>query len=182
MFDLLRRTSSSPTTSSIQGKTLYLNLLIFIDSFGLYRNVYRSIIGQYFILDSLLFQERARRTNIFPFTLGPYGSNFPNIVKLVEARIAILDKGIFVNINSEDMLLYILILAYLGDIPQQQKNLGIKTQRIVIGYQYYFIPQDQRGNLEYNLLVNGRYYYQTMSMREEIDLQGGNYTIDQYAK
>lgn len=54
-------------------KVYSLPLINFIDGFGLYRNMYRSIIGFYFTLAGLLYKERMWRTNVIPFTLGPHG-------------------------------------------------------------------------------------------------------------
>lgn len=53
---------------------------MFIDGFGLYRNSYRSIMGFYMIIGALTFQERTRRANVLPITLGPHGQNFEDVV------------------------------------------------------------------------------------------------------
>jgi hypothetical protein len=61
--------------------------MTFIDGFGLYRNAYRSIMGIYLIPAALSFQERARRANVFPLTLGPHGSNFADVIGAMKARL-----------------------------------------------------------------------------------------------
>lgn len=70
-----------------------LPLITFIDSFGLYRNMYRSLIGFYIILAGLSFYERTRRTNVLALTLGPYGSNMDAVVRAIGLLLRQLDDG-----------------------------------------------------------------------------------------
>jgi len=57
----------------------------------------------------------------------------------------------------------VFTLCYTGDMPQQQENSGFKTQR---GTRFCFIDETIRGDLDYNVIDEGRYHYQTMSMRK----------------
>jgi hypothetical protein len=59
--------------------------MTFIDGFDLYRNAYCTVIGVYTIFAGLSFQERARRANVIPLTLGPDGSNFADVDALKPA-------------------------------------------------------------------------------------------------
>lgn len=100
-------------------KTMSLPLMTFIDAFGLYRNSYRSLMGIYFILAALDTHERNRRVNVSPLTLGPYSSNFADVVEAIRLLSA-LDKGIEVYIPGEGrVLLVAFTFAFLGDMPQQ---------------------------------------------------------------
>ena len=126
--------------------------MTFIDGFGLYRNAYRSLMGMYFIPAALSFQERARRANVFPLTLGPHGSNFADVIGAMRARLAALDRGLEVRIEEETVLLCASTLAYLGDMPQQQKNSSMKTQRASLGCRFCFITNDKRGDMSYDTL------------------------------
>lgn len=68
-----------------KGKHKVMSLLftLFTDAFGLYRNIYRSLIGIYCILVGLTIQERNYTTNIFPLTLRPYSSNITRVVETI---------------------------------------------------------------------------------------------------
>lgn len=104
-----------------------LLLLTFIDVFGLYRNLYRLLIGIYFILALLCGYERNRRVNVFPLTLGPHSSNFADIVEAIKL-LAVLDRGVEVYIlGIGNVLLIAFTLAFLSNMPQQQKNSRMKT-------------------------------------------------------
>ena len=57
-------------------------IFIFIDGFGIYRNIRRLVMGMYQSPASLSFaNSRTRNTNIFLIVLGPYISNFDDVVK-----------------------------------------------------------------------------------------------------
>lgn len=96
---------------------MLLPLLTFIDAFGLYRNLYRSLIGIYFIIAALNAYERDRRANVFPLILRLYGSNFADIVEAIKL-LAILNRGIEVYIlGIGKVLLIAFTLAFLSNIP-----------------------------------------------------------------
>lgn len=96
---------------------MLLLLLTFIDVFSLYRNLYRLLIGIYFILALLYGYKRNRRVNVFPLTLGPYSSNFVDIVEAIKL-LAVLDRGVEVYIlGIGNILLIAFTLAFLSNIP-----------------------------------------------------------------
>lgn len=98
-------------------KTILLPLITFIDAFGLYRNSYRSLIGIYFILVALNIYKRNRRVNISPLILGPYSSNFVDVIEAIRL-LSVLDKGIKVYIPGEGrVLLVAFTFAFLRDMP-----------------------------------------------------------------
>jgi hypothetical protein len=150
-------------------KTISVPLMTFIDGFGLYRNSYRTLIGVYAIFAGLSFQERARRANVIPLTLGPHGSNFADVVDALKAGLIPLDRGIETEINGETVRLCVFTHAFLGDMPQQQKNSMMKTQRGNLGCRFCFAAVDDRGNLGYDSLQNGRYHFQTVEMRKDLE-------------
>lgn len=68
-------------------------ILIFIDSFSVFRNLYRLLIGYYITPAGLTYKERTKSSNIFLLVLGPYSSNFANIIKGL-GTLAKLNRGI----------------------------------------------------------------------------------------
>lgn len=94
-----------------------LPLIIFINAFSLYRNLYRLLIGIYFILVLLSSRERDRRANVFPLTLGPYSSNFADVVEAIKL-LTVLNRGVKVYIlGIGNVLLIAFIFAFLSNIP-----------------------------------------------------------------
>lgn len=65
-----------------QGKRIMiLPLLTFIDGFGLYHNMYRSLTGIYVTPCNLELRQRSRLENMYPVTLGPHGSQLRDVLK-----------------------------------------------------------------------------------------------------
>jgi len=124
-------------------------------------------MGFYQIPAGLNFKDRARRANVLPITLGPHGSNFDDVVDAMK-QLKRLDKGIIVEINGVRTLMCVFTLCYLGDMPQQQANSGMKTQRAARGCRLCFVHEDERGDLAYDTKALGRYHYQVIAMRKEM--------------
>lgn len=98
-------------------RTISVPLITFINAFGLYRNLYRLLIGIYFIIAILSARERNRRANVLPLTLSPYRSNFTNIVEAIKL-LTILDRSVKVYIpRIGTVLLIAFTFAFLRDMP-----------------------------------------------------------------
>lgn len=144
--------------------TILLPLIIFIAAFGLYRNLYRSLIGVYFIIVVLSTRKRDRRANI-----RLYSSNFADIVEAIKL-LTILSRGIKVYIlGTGKILLVAFTLTFLSNVPQQQKNSSIKIQRANLSYRIYYIYANFRGVLDYNIFLEGQFYYTILEIRYDID-------------
>ncbi len=149
------------------GRSISVPLLCFMDAFGLYRNMYRSLLGIYFILAGLSVTERKRRANVFILTLGPHASELKHICEVLKPGLEQLDRGIEVMINGEEKVLCAFIMAWLGDMPQQQDNSGFKRQNAARGCRYCSIRSDHRDNLQYDIVTMGRYHHQTLALRQQ---------------
>lgn len=101
-----------------KGKYKVMSLLfaLFTDAFGLYRNIYRSLIGIYYILVGLIVQERNRTTNVFPLTLRPYSSNIARVVETIGIFLQALNSSKIIDIDGRKVMLYVIIFVFLGDI------------------------------------------------------------------
>lgn len=107
-------------------RTISVPLITFINVFRLYRNLYRLLIGIYFIIAVLSTRERNRQANVLPLILSPYRSNFANVVEAIKL-LTVLDRSVKVYIpRIGTVLLVVFTFAFLRDIPQQQKNSRIK--------------------------------------------------------
>lgn len=70
----------------------------FINGFGLYCNLYRSLMG-FYMTPAMKVEDRFRPANNFPVLLGPHGSDFNDITTALECLIP-LDKGMKPIING----------------------------------------------------------------------------------
>jgi hypothetical protein len=59
--------------------------------------------------------------------------------------------------------------AYIGDMPQQQVNSGMKSQNANLGCRFCYINADERGDVDFDHHLNGRYHHQVVAMREDME-------------
>jgi hypothetical protein len=161
-------------------------ILLFIDGFGIYRNSYRSLVGVYAIAAGLEGDDRHRPANIFPLTLSPHGSNFDDTVRALQS-LGQLDHGIETTINGEKVLMCVPTLCYIGDMPQQDKNSGFRGPRAKKFCRFCLIGQKAvesgRPNdvLDFDIVTHGRYHFQTVEMRKELNSKPTNAKTNAYA-
>ncbi|KAF1809088.1 hypothetical protein P152DRAFT_404087, partial [Eremomyces bilateralis CBS 781.70] len=86
----------------------------YLDGFGLFRNMRRTIIGFYLLLACLVQAERNIPANVFPLTLGPHSRSFNDVVDALELMQR-LDRGVDMDINGKTCFVYIPFLAFIGD-------------------------------------------------------------------
>jgi hypothetical protein len=156
-------------------KMLSVPFLCFIDGFGLYRNMYRSLVGVYLTLASMNLEDRCRRKNTFLLTFGPHASSFNQVITAIKA-LPHLDKGMELMVRGEPKLVCAYTLAFTGDMPQQQENAGFKRQSANRGCRNSLIEAKERANLSYNTILNGRYHPHVKQLREySVKLSKSNY-------
>ncbi|OJD26172.1 hypothetical protein ACJ73_02446 [Blastomyces percursus] len=147
-------------------KCLSLPYQLFIDGFGLYRNVYRSLMGIYLIPACLTAAQRAKRTHVYLIPLGPHGSKFTDVISSLK-ELSALDQGIEIDIKGTKTRVVAFASMFLGDMPQQQNNAGFKRQNATRGCRQCDIIDVNRGDLEYDIGSHGRYHHQIKHMREK---------------
>ncbi|KAH0021137.1 hypothetical protein KCU78_g6244, partial [Aureobasidium melanogenum] len=145
-FDLIQKFDKSPRVISVP-------LLFFIDGFGLYRNMYRTLVGFYLINGALSFKERARRANVLPMCLGPHGSNLEDVVDAFGALMYSLDSGVELNIGGKE--------------PEKTvKNSGMKSQRANRGCRSCYATKATLGDMGFNKFEEGRFHFEALRQRE----------------
>lgn len=149
-----------------------LPVLTFIDGFGIYRNTARQLMGMYQV-PALPTKHRINRGNIFPFVLGPHGSNFDDVVDAIQCLVP-LDKGIMMEINGKQTLVSVFTMCYTADMPQQDKNTGTKGPTGLKFCRFYFMGQQHV--VDQNILDpswdntrTGRFHHSHLEMRNEMD-------------
>jgi hypothetical protein len=146
-------------------KVLCLPHIMFIDGFGVYRNMYKSLTGVYLIPSNLPLKERSRLVNIFPITLGPHGSNLDDVLACLEPAMKALEKGLPMMLNvgngcNKELRVCSLALGFIGDTPQQNENAGFLRSNAVFGCRACFIPSQQYDDLDFDIVTQGRYHYE----------------------
>ncbi|KAI9688924.1 MAG: hypothetical protein M1820_010214 [Bogoriella megaspora] len=146
---------------------LSLPLICFIDDFGVYRNMYRSLTGIYLTLASMTERQRTRRLNTFALTLGPYASEFGDVINALGSLRAV-DRGTTLQLENEAETRFCApVLCYTGDMPQQLKNSGFMGPTATLSCRDCTIDSSERGNLDFDIKTFGRYHHRTLQLRNE---------------
>lgn len=133
-----------------------LPMFLFSDAFGLFRNMYRSLLGLYLIPQFLPRDLRTRRSNLLPLTLGPFGADDADVFECL-MHTCELDSGVEIDIQGKKVFVCSFVGAILGDMPSQQKLAGCRTHSALRPCRYCLIFFDDRNQLDYNILESGRY-------------------------
>jgi hypothetical protein len=140
---------------------------LFIDGFGLYRNMYRSLMGIYLIPACLSASERSKQSNVLPLTLGPHGSNFPDVISTLSG-LQQLDRGVEIDwIDGNKITIIAFCLAFIGDMPQQQDGAGFMRPTAKLSCRQCLVETKDRDQLEYDIAAKGRYHHQILHEREK---------------
>lgn len=131
--------------------------------------MYRSSLGYYLTPAGLNNIERNRRTNIFPLTLGLHGSNLTDVIEAIWPRLREFEEGSVIHVHGNATLVFAFTFCFTGDMPQQQKNSGMLTQRANYGCRNCMVTRQQRINVDFDLLADGRYHHQQMAMRRHLN-------------
>lgn len=143
-----------------------LPYLLFIDDFGVHRNMYRALKAFYLIPACLEYSERRKLANVFTLSLGPHGASLNDVVEAFDSPIQDLDRGIKLDVNGETEKVCAFAMTLLGDMPQQADNSGFMRHNARMGCRTCFCPKEERGNLQFDIIGKGRYHYETMKQRQ----------------
>lgn len=144
-----------------------LPLQLFVDAFGLYRNMYRSILGMYFIPQFFPHDIRVKRSSVLTATLGPYGTNLPDVFRTLFHTTA-LDQGAMLEVNGKQKFAYAFVSAIIGDMPSQQALSGCQGPAAKLSCRYCMVNSEERQNLDFNTVSMGRYHDFSVTKRQEI--------------
>ncbi|PMD37434.1 hypothetical protein L207DRAFT_531721 [Hyaloscypha variabilis F] len=138
-------------------KMLSIPMVCFIDGFGLYRNMYRTLMCVYLTLASMNSRQRSRGASMFSLTLGPHASSFADVISGVSG-LKDLDKGVELEVEGETRNICAYISNFIGDMPAQNTASGIKSQNATMGCRSCLIDELHRGDLNWDVILKGRYH------------------------
>lgn len=151
----------------------FLPYLLFIDDFGVHRNMYRALKAFYIIPVCLSYAERRKVANVFTLTLGPHGAEMKDVVEGFRKPIRKLDRGLNMEVNGSIETVLSFVMTFLGDMPQQADNGGFFRHSAKHGCRTCFCSKEDRGNLEYDTIDNGRTHLHTLFLWEDMKHMNG---------
>ena len=131
--------------------------------------MYCSLLGIYITPAGMNARERTRRQNIFPITLGPFGSSFDDIIGALY-YLSRLDYGVHLEINGTEKFVCGFVMAFTRDMAASQGFKGLISAIADYGCGFCLAHKSQRVNLDFNIIKNGRYHYQTINLRRQSEM------------
>ncbi len=153
--------------SNLNHKVLSFPLVVFIDEFGLYRNVYHSVSGIYAMPAALCGLERQKSKNAFTLALGPHGAELKDVLGCLQTGLKNIDRGCFLTINGEQTFVWAPVVAFLGDMKQQQASAGFLSPRATFSCRFCDTGFQDRGNLRRDIVSHGRYHHDVLALRQQ---------------
>jgi hypothetical protein len=158
-------------------KPLSLPLVLFIDDFGVFRSMTRSAKAFHITPASLPYWERRKPGNNFVLTIAPHKADLDNVISNLEEEMTALADGMNIPINGGEggaihVKAFPLILT--GDMPQQSDNAGFLRHNATLGCRCCKIPSNDRADLDYDIVANERYHFDTVFLRQEGSFLDGN--------
>ncbi|KZZ91982.1 hypothetical protein AAP_03201 [Ascosphaera apis ARSEF 7405] len=146
-----------------------LPFLMFIDGFGLYRTMYRSLVGIYIIMATLNHRERSKSEAMYTMAFGPHATNFSDIMDTLAPQLKDLDRGCDITVNGRNLRLFSYPIGFLGDMPQQNAGAGIQGPTGFVSCRWCLVDNKQRGNMEYDVVENKRWLLNQEAVRHKAE-------------
>lgn len=151
-------------------KCISIPYMLFSDGFGLYRNMYRSLMGVYLIPAGFSSSARSKQSGVFPITLGPHGSEFSEVIsRIAKGGLSDLDEGTEIHLNGEKILLTVHGLAFLGDMPQQNMNAGSMSPTAKSSCRQCNVTANEHCNINVDTVLRGRYHFDLRKQRRKME-------------
>lgn len=151
-------------------RVICVPMMLFIDGFGLYRTMHRSLIGIYAIMASLSHDARRRSEFIYTLAFGPHGTNYQDVIAAITPGLAALDHGYDTRVGDEDVRLFSYPICFLGDMPQQNENAGVAHPTGRVSCRFCMAGQGDRGNLAYDTIKNKRHLCEVEAAWHKIEM------------
>ncbi|CAH0037659.1 unnamed protein product [Clonostachys rhizophaga] len=106
---------------------------MFIDAFGAYRNMYRSLLGVYGLPAFYPDHIASLRSSVIPLTLGPFGADENEVLRSL-TYLRELDKGCEIElVGGEKLFVCAFTICFVSDTPQQAKLAGCLNHKATRG-------------------------------------------------
>ena len=141
--------------------------LLFIDDFGVHRNMYRALKAFYLISTCLIYEDRRKVINVFTLILSFHEAKILNVVKVFFRLIRQLDRELEnMKIDEEKTSVCAFIMSLIGDMSQQADNGGFSRHNADLSCRSCFCSRSERANLEFDIVEEDRYHEKTINQRD----------------
>ncbi|KAG5807719.1 hypothetical protein H9Q74_007482 [Fusarium xylarioides] len=142
---------------------------MFIDKFGAYRNIYRSILGIYALPAFYSDKVNNLRSSVTPLALGPFGADETQVLRML-TYLRELGRGCDINLgNGSTVSVCSFTVCFVTIMPQQAELTGCLNFKGKRGCRDCLIPSISRSDLQYDIVLNGRYHHHMQHFRKTVN-------------
>jgi hypothetical protein len=156
--DYYGRESIEAFASTDELLSISLLFILFIDDFGIYRNMYRALKGFYITLAILGYEERRKPSNEFTLTLRPHSISIDDVIRNLEPGLSALGKGTKLIVSSTSTLVKAFPIVLTSDMLQNADSSGFMRHGAAKGYRAYFIDKLEQGDMNFDVIKHSRFY------------------------
>ena len=129
--------------------------------------MYQILIVVYALLVALCNFDKQKSQNSFVFILNFYDASFKNIISDFRIEIKIFDHDCRLNLNEKQTWMWISIVTFLNNMKQQQEFAKFLESKTIKCCHFCNADKQNRKNLNRNIILNDRYYYQILKFWHE---------------
>ena len=144
----------------------FLSYFLFINAFGVHRNMYRFLKVFYLISANLFYEKRRKLANVFTLTLDSHDATLDNVVKIFFKFIRELDRNLNIEINEKMIEMCSYVMTLIDDMSQQVENEDFSHHNIQKNCRICFILKNVREDLEFDIIKNERYHFEILKQRK----------------
>jgi hypothetical protein len=151
---------------NLNQKMLSFFLLIFIDEFDLYRNVYHFVSDIYAMSIAFCELKKQKNSNTFILILSLHEEKLNDVVNCFQIDLKIIDRDCFLNINEEQIFVWSFVVTFLEDMKQQQTSTEFFSSRATFSCRFCDIEFEDWNNLHWNIVSHDRYHHDVLILRQ----------------
>lgn len=148
-------------------KVKSLSMIIFVNEFEFYRNMYRILTDVYAVPAELTINERQKSRNVYIIILSFHESEFNDVINSFRINLKIADCEYIVDICEMKTSMWASVMIWLKNMKQQQMTFGFLFFRIIHSCRYCTADINDRENLFKNVVQHDRYHHQISFIRQK---------------
>ena len=128
--------------------------------------MYRALKAFYLISICLTYKKRRKLANMFILSLRSHRTELNDVIKAFVKPIQKLNRGTQLKVNDNLKIVCAFAITFLDDMSQQANNVGFMRYSVRIEYRICYCSKKERDNLDFDTIINDRYYWKTQSQRD----------------
>jgi predicted small metal-binding protein len=152
-------------SSQLKQKIKSFSIIIFVDDFDLYKNMYKILTNVYVVSVELSAWKRQKNNNYYTTILDLHDCDFNNIMNCFHNNLKNINHDCVMKIREQKKIVWASVITWLDDIKQQQVFAKFLSSRVTYVCRYCDANVKERENLHRDIIQHDRYHHQIAIIR-----------------